>query len=167
MIAAGLRHAALSRALISILLLACAGCYKYVPVSFDAPQQGQLIRAELSSDGERQVVPQLGPGVREVRGMTLENAATELSVLVEVVYGRQGVTPLDPQPIRLSPAHVAGMYERRLSRGRSALLGVGIIAAGVLLVKSFADLGRIFETGEDDEPGPQDFRVPIRIPIGR
>ena len=164
-------HAAWARsraaALVPVLTLLFAACYNYVPVDFASPQQGQLIRAELSSEGEQAVIPVFGPGVREIRGMTLENTSTDISVLAESLQSRQGVINLDPQPVRLTPAQVTGIYERRLSRGKSALLAVGIGAATFLLVDSFADLGRIFDTEGEEPPGPPSLRIPISIPIGR
>lgn len=135
-----------------------SGCYKYVPVEFTAVESGHLVRADLSPAGQESVVPRFGPGVLELRGMTLRTHADSLAVLVEAASGRQGMIATEAQPVRLSPPDVAQLYERRLSRGRTLLFGAGILAAAFLLVDSFADLGRVFDSDDVDPPVPPQLR---------
>jgi hypothetical protein len=143
--------------------LLSTGCYAYVPVEFQAPQQGTTVRAELTQTGEREVVPLFGPGVRQVEGMFLEHVDNSLSVLIDNVQSRQGNIRVDAQTFRLQQPHISELYERRMSIGRSVLFGVGVIAGGVLLIEGLGYAGRQFSGDDDGPPGSQNLRIPVSI----
>jgi hypothetical protein len=139
------------------------GCYAYVPVDFGAPHQGTTIRAELTQSGEQDVIPLFGPGIRQVEGMFLEHVDNSLSVLIDNVHSRQGNMRVDAKTFRLQQPHISNLYERRISVGRSALFGVGVIAGAFVLVEALGYAGRQFQGGDDGPPGTQNLRVPVYI----
>ena len=162
-------HAGGFRQRISVLLLVLGGstltgCYTYVPVDFGGVESGHTVRAAISPSGRESLVPHFGPGVAEVRGMTLNAHPDSLAVLIEEVSGRQGMIPTDAQTVRLVAPDVSQLYERRLARGRSVLFGVGVLVGAFLLVDSFADLGRVFEGDDVDPPTPPQIRYPTISP---
>jgi hypothetical protein len=144
--------------------LVASGCYKYVPVEMEEPAPGSLLRASLTTEGEQAVISRFGPGVREVHGMMLEQQPSELALLVDAVYGRQGTLRVDAAAVRFRPEHVSALSERRLSVGRSALFGIGLAGVALLLVESLGLAGRQLEPGDDGPPGPQQIRIPLSLP---
>ena len=139
-----------------------AGCYAFVPTDFSAPEPGRTLRVDVSDSGRQALISRFGPGVEEVHGMALATSRDSMSLLVQSIQSRQGSSAVDAQPVGLTPIDVSGVYERRLSRTRSLLLGAGVAVAAFLLVDQFANDGRQY-TGDDvDPPGP----VSIRLPFG-
>jgi hypothetical protein len=138
-----------------------AGCYAFVPTDFSAPEPGQTVRLDMSEPGRQALIPRFGPGIQEVEGMALATSADSMSMLVHLVQTRQGSTGVGGEAVRLTPADVTGVYERRLSRTRSLLLGVGALAAAFLLVDQFGDAGRQFSDDDVDPPIPPQIRLPL------
>lgn len=93
--------------------------------------------------------------------MALATSRDSMSVLVQSIQSRQGSTSVDGQPVGLTPLDVSGVYERRLSRTRSLLLGAGVAVAAFLLVDQFANDGRQYSGEEIDPPGPALIRLPL------
>lgn len=143
-----------------------AGCYTYVPVEFSTPEPGRDVRADMTEAGARALVPRFGPGVQELQGMALSARQDSISVLVNAIQTRQGTMAVDGQPIRLAPPDVTRVYERRLSRTRSVLLGAGLLAAAVVLVEGFANAGRQLETDDVDPITPPAVRMPTNGGFG-
>lgn len=139
------------------------GCYAYVPVDFAAPQQGTTVRADLTQSGEQDVIPLFGPGISQVEGMFLEHVDNSLSVLIDNVQSRQGNMRVDGQTFRLQQPHISTLYERRISIGRSALFGVGVVAGALLLIEGLGYAGRQFSGDDDGPPGSQNLRIPVYI----
>lgn len=138
-----------------------AGCYAYVPTDFSAPEAGRDVRVDMSDSGRQALITRFGPGVQEIQGMALAVSRDSMSVLVQSIQSRLGSTAVDGQPVGLTPIDVTGVYERRLSRTRSLLLGAGVAVAAFLLVDQFANDGRQY-TGDDvDPPGPALIRLPL------
>lgn len=149
-------------AMVAVTAVLGTACYTHVPVDFTVPRQGEIVRAELTPAGTQEAVSKFGPGVGEVRGMTLENDSVTLSILVSGVHRRQGLITVDAAPFQLQRSHVATVYERKLSVGRSVLFGAGLIAGALLAVEGLDALGRQFDSEDigDPPPGPS-----IRIPL--
>lgn len=147
-------------------VVACAlfgtACYAHAPVPFESPTPGGIVKAELTAAGTQEAVSRFGPGVREVGGMLLENDTVSVSILVDNIQSPQGQIPVDALALRLQRSHVASVYERKLSVGRSALFGAGLIVGALALVEGLDFVGRQFENEDDDGPPPgPSLRIPL------
>jgi hypothetical protein len=156
----------LRAALALIIGMTAGGCYTFVPVDTVAPEQGTIVRADLTPAGEQGAISRFGPGIREVHGMALEAENGMLSLLVDAVAGRQGTVRVDPEPFRLESGFIATLYERRISTMRTVLFGAGLIGGAFLLVEGFKTLDRHFDSDDVGPPGPQDLRLPGARPSG-
>ncbi|CAN5689672.1 hypothetical protein BH23GEM10_BH23GEM10_02140 [soil metagenome] len=145
---------------------ACAlfgtACYAHAPVPFEAPIAGEIVRAELTAAGTQQAVSSFGPGVREVSGMLLDNDTVSVSILVSNIQSPQGQISVDALALRLQRSHVATVYERKLSVGRTVLFGAGLIVGALALVEGMEFVGRQLEDEDVDGPPPgPSLRIPL------
>ena len=138
-------------------IVSISGCYKYVPVT--NPEPGRPVRAYLTATGGESVVPRFGPGVTELTGTVLSRVGDELSLLVEEYYSpRVGNQSSWNESVRLSPAAIERLQEKRLDGARSALFGAGL-AASLALVVVALDLDQlVFSPDDEGDPGPTQLR---------
>jgi hypothetical protein len=109
-----------------------SGCYSYQPIETVAPQPGKRIVLTLTPHGMRWVTLQLGPQVSRVEGDLLEadSAAVRLA-LRRVEDSRQSATSWNGEQVTIPREEIAGITERRLSVGATAIAG-GLALGGVL-----------------------------------
>lgn len=151
-----------SVAAVAACALFATACYSHAPVPFEAPIPGGIVRAELTAAGTQEAVSRFGPGVREVNGMLLENDTVSVSILVDNIQSQQGQIPVDAVALRLQRDHVATVYERKLSVGRSVLFGAGVIVGALALVEGLEFVGRQLENEDIDGPPPgPSLRIPL------
>jgi len=139
---------------ITMSLLICAtGCYYYQPLETPDPQLGTYMQVMLTDSGTSHFWGYLGPDVGEVRGRLITADTQALALSVESVQQRHGqVLSWKGEPVTLGREYVATLRERRLSRGRIALLAGGSTLGLVVLVTAVKSLG--FGSGGSGGGGP-------------
>lgn len=120
-----------------------AGCYDYAPVSSLTPEPGAFVAATLTDAGSIELARLLGPGVYVVRGRYLGDSDAGMQISVSSVELQRGdELSWQGETVVLPDNTVAALAQRRLSRGRSALLvgaGVtGIVASTAAFVLGVA-----------------------------
>jgi hypothetical protein len=153
--------------LLLLAFLTLFGCYSYVPVDFGISEQGHNVRAELNAEGEQALTNQLGPGIHEIQGMVLGQEGESLSILIQSARStRLGIIPGGNEAIRLGPMHVNRFYEKRLSRGRSIILGAVVVAGLAFLTSELGSEDRVLGPENPGDPGDPELRGHPRFPIG-
>ena len=135
------------------LLAGLAGaCYAYHPVAA-APELASRVSVVLSDFGRLEASRQIGPRADRVEGALV--AITDTGYVLAV----SGVKPLNAEWVRWTGEtvsvrrdHVALLYERRLSKVRTAVFIGGAVAALVTTVVRF-DLFGIGSDPIDTVPG--------------
>jgi hypothetical protein len=135
------------------LLAGLAGaCYAYHPAAA-APELASRVSVVLSDFGRLEASRQIGPRADRVEGALV--AVTDTGYLLAV----SGVKPLNAEWVRWTGEtvsvrrdHVALLYERRLSKVRTAVFIGGAVAALVATVVRF-DLFGIGNDPIDTVPG--------------
>ncbi len=129
--AAMLRHAALPVAAASAL----GGCYVQSPLT-SLPTPGTEIVVELNDEGRVGMASQVGPSVTSIEGL-LDSASTDSAFTLRV----SGVSIINGafakwagEPVTVRPAFVQSLAERRLSKGRTAVLAGGLAVAATVFV---------------------------------
>jgi len=142
---------------------ATAGCYVYSPVAPETPAPGTQIRAEINDDGAAQLVSVFGPGVTRISGMVLNRDSGALSVLVDSYFSaRVGDLLSANDPVRIGLGHFRYIEEKRLSTGRSILLGVAFVTGAALVMKVTGLDRLLFETEDAEVPEPPNLRPSAR-----
>jgi hypothetical protein len=141
-----------------------AGCYGYVPVEPATPEPGTQIRADVSQAAADRLIPTLGPGVIQLRGMVVEQQPDRLSMVVDVYStARSGDLSGDRAAIWLPFNDISAIEEKKLSTGRSVILGAGFIAGALTVTAIVANSGRQLEDEDDPDPGGTERRGGRRI----
>jgi hypothetical protein len=118
----------------AILVTACftAACYNYAPLATPDPRPGTFLALRLTAAGSESLARYLGPNVFVIRGRYLGTDEGGLRVSVTSVEMREGLQDSwSGDTVRVPTGFLASLEQRRLAKGRSALLaGVGV--AGVV-----------------------------------
>jgi hypothetical protein len=146
--------------------MAGAGCYGYHPVEPAVPQPGTHVRADVSQAAADRLTQTFGPGVLQLRGMVVEQQPDRLSMVVDVyATARNGDLSGNNSAVWLPFNDIRMIEEKKLSRGRSAILGAGFLAGAVLVTSIVADSGRKLEDEDEPPPGGTERRRRIYLPI--
>ena len=114
--------------------LALMGCYTYRPLETPAPAPGARVSAQLTTEGSRDLIGQIGPEVLHVEGNVLSTDSTGLELEVREIESYRGIrSDWHGEKLKLPHSAVAGMQERRLSIGGTTFMG-GVVAAGLYAV---------------------------------
>jgi len=133
---------------LAIVLVAVAGCYRYVPLATPQPQSGAYITALLTDSGTAELADYLGPNVASVGGRLVSSSPDELQISVVTVAGRGGAEAFwKGEMVRVPRRLVSGIQERKLSGSRSGLVATLGLAAGVGLLRAFGVLSAGSGTG--------------------
>ena len=137
-------------------LVATAGCYTYRPVASPHLEPGRFVVAELTERGSERLAGYLGRDVRQVRGRCLSVSDSALVVSVSSVELQGGVTlGWQGETVSLPRGLIARLEERRLARGRSAVVVGGSIVAVVAVGAGFSLLGGGSASAGGPPPGPR------------
>jgi hypothetical protein len=116
----------------------CAACHSYVPLTTPTPRPGTTVAATLTEAGSVSLSGYIGPDAAVVRGRLLGNGQQGMTLSVRAVVQRPGYElSWSGESVTLLHTAIARVDERRLSKGRSALLALTGTAALVALIRGF------------------------------
>lgn len=128
---------------IGLMMVLVAGCYSLQPAMGPAPHNGDQVAFEITDQGRVFLGGAMGPEIDQIEGRLLDSENGEYVVGVTAVKTlRGGVQIWSGERVRIEKQHVARMYERKFSKGRTATFGV-LLAGGmvVLFGRDLAVLG--------------------------
>ncbi len=122
-----------------------AGCYVYHPVAGSRPPATEEVRLALTDAGTANLASQLGPSIVEVSGRLVADSADAYIVSVLGTRTRGGVeASWRGERVTVQRSLVAHLEERRFSRTRTVLAGVGTVVATLLAREVFWGPGSVF-----------------------
>lgn len=137
-----------------------AGCYTLVPATGPAPEVGKQMAFDVNDAGRVALGGSMGPEISQIQGRLLAHDSDYVVSVTAVKLLRGGEQTWAGEPVRLKPAHISSMYERRYSGGRT--LAAGAIGAGVVAAVAVRS---ILGGGAGGEViGPVDTSQTQRIP---
>jgi len=144
------------RRLFVFLAMWCAtACYYYEPLATPQPVAGSYLSATLNDLGTDTLSRTIGPDVRSIRGrlLTSDQEALRLSVTGVTSHHGENVT-WKGEALTVNRMYVAGVEQRRLARGRTAIIVGATLAAILTTYKVFQGVG-IIPTGSGGPPPPK------------
>jgi hypothetical protein len=121
----------------SPLLLSTAflgACYTYQPLETTVPVPGQRVSAQLTDEGSRDLTAEIGPEILHVEGDVVQADSAGVDLDVQEIESYRGIrSDWHGEHVRLPRLAVAGMQQRRLSIGGTAVM-TGAIGAGLYLI---------------------------------
>jgi hypothetical protein len=159
---------------LAIATMANAGCYSYVPVSFQAVGSKEDVRVRVTEGAAARLAKDLGTFSTEVDGQLAPEGADSISLGVPIDRSYRGTTiGTTTQTIFLSRSEVVEVRRREFSRSRTVLVSAGIVAGFGALAAGIVQL--VDQNGPSDQgttpPPPPALRRPpaphisLRIPI--
>lgn len=149
-----------------VLLLAVAGCARWVPAELGMVPPGSDVRLRLSEDGAMQLEEATGTRSTEVTGELIQ-WEPEVLVSTAVVTPGARVGPGLRQRLVVDPGNVVGIDVRETDRTRTGLMVGGVVAvAGSAIVWAVVNIIRGSEGAPTTPPtdGPQEPFVRLRFP---
>jgi hypothetical protein len=129
------------------------GCYSYHP-ALAAPEPTSKVSVVLTDVGRQEAARQVGPRTDRLEGAVVSSNDTEY------VFAVSSVKPIGAEWVRWTGEtvsvrrdHIALLYQRRLSKSRTALLVLGATAAVVTTMLKFNLLGLGNDPGDPGNPG--------------
>lgn len=149
------------------------GCYSYLPVQSSPPPVQARGAVVLNDQGRAALAERLGPLLEQVEGTFISLDSTAVVLEVTGTQDLRGGSSLwSGERVEIPATAVLGYRERKLSRGRSIALGIGVTT--LLAVATFGltlDLfGEDMDSGDTRDPrNPGDpvstiGRIPVSIP---
>jgi hypothetical protein len=148
------------------VLVAIAGCHRYVPIGTPVPPVGEVVAFQISDQGRVGLAERFGPGVARIEGRVLGNEGNDYVISVSRVAQIGGESSLwSGETIHLEHDFVGRLERRELAKTRTWLVAGGVTTAVVALIAS-ASLTGFFggDDAGDGPPDPPDTRIgrPIR-----
>lgn len=123
------------------LLVSATGCYYYQPLETPVPAPGTYMQVLLTDSGTSHFWGYLGPDVGQVRGRLISADGQALALSVQSVEQRHGqILSWKGEPVTLGREYVATVQERRVSKGRIALLAGGSVVGFIATVTALTQL---------------------------
>ena len=117
-----------------VVLCTMTACYSTVPLQTGRPAAGTTLVVSLNDRGSDSLARLVGPGIVSLRGDVVSSDSAVISLAMSVVTDRRGVeTFWTNEVVALRPDYAEMIQERKLSRSRSILAGIGI-AVGLFAV---------------------------------
>lgn len=127
-----------------------SGCFTYTPMIGATPVPGQRLALTISDQGRATVANQVGSGVIRVNGTLVSAMNGEYVVAVSDVVSISGTSRWAGERLSISKDHVAGISQRRFSKGRTFVA----VGATVIAVGAFIATRGLFGIGSPEpEPG--------------
>lgn len=136
------------------LLLApqLAGCFHYVPVTATGRPAGAEVAVGITDRGREVMTPLVGAEVRSINGRLVQSTDSALVLAVTSVDHLRGLPDRwGGESITVPRDYIATVGERRLSRGRTAVI-LGIVAVAVAVASRIAIEGFGTGGGGGDRP---------------
>ena len=122
---------------VASLVVAAAGCHKYVPVDASTPPVGDIVAFHISDQGRVGLQERLGPGIAAIKGRVVGAESDVFLVSVSGVESLNGTdTPWSGEVMRLDRGFVSHVRRREFSTTRTLLLAGGITTAVVVFIAS-------------------------------
>jgi hypothetical protein len=117
-------------------------CHRYEPVTAATVARGSNVAVSLTDYGTANLGRLLGMGVGTVEGNLVSVSDSAYTLTVQVVRQRNGVeTFWRGEQVAIPRTDVAEIRQRRLSRSKSALATVAVLAAAFGAVEAFIGTG--------------------------
>ena len=160
---------------IAVLLM---GCYELQPVRGTTPEPGAQVAFDVTDVGRVALGGSMGPEIGQIEGRLVQRDNGEyLLGVTSVSLLRGGVQVWKGEQVRLKPEYVGNVYERRLDKGRTAIMAALTVGAVVAIAtqnpfgSSNDTPDRTIKDTSLTRRSPGTFRLPIwsfRIPhLGR
>lgn len=128
------------------------GCYSYLPIQETVPANGQMVSVTLNDRGRQLVGDKLGEFVEIVDGTIVLSSETAVTLSVTQTKSLRGIVAIwAGEQVELQKEGIRGFRQRQLSKGRTALLTVGIIA-GIAAIAGLISLA-VSGSGPGDNGG--------------
>jgi len=115
------------------------GCYSYLPLQETVPATGQAVAITLNDRGRQLLGGRLGDLVERVDGSLVSSNETAVTVSVTRTKSLRGtVATWTGEEVEIVREGIRGFQQRQRSKGRTALLTVGLIAGVVLIAKGIS-----------------------------
>lgn len=138
------RRARLTAGLATMSVLAAlnAGCYTAVPIAGSEARMGRRVAVDLTDAGAVEMARQVGPRARTLTGDVTALTEREMVLALRAVSDVRGIeTFWGGEQVTVPRASIGTMAERRLSRGRTAVFSVGMLAGLYAIARGVGAIG--------------------------
>lgn len=120
--------------LCAALLAFQVGCYSYLPVRDTPPDPGQNVGITLNDRGRQLAGGRLGADAERIDGILLSATESAVTVSVNRVRSMRGSNSIwAGEQVEIPREGIRGFQERQLSKGRTAMLTVGLVVGAVAI----------------------------------
>lgn len=124
------------------LALLLAGCHRYEPVTAATVATGSSVAVSLTDYGTANLGRLLGMGVGTIEGNLVTVSDSAYTLAVQLVRQRNGIeTFWRGEQVAIPRVDVAEIRQRRISRSKSAVAAVALLAAAYGAVEAFIGTG--------------------------
>ena len=125
-----------------VLATLLAACHRFEPVTAATVARGSTVAVSLTDYGTANLGRLLGMGVGTIEGNLVTVSDTTYTLAVQLVRQRNGIeTFWRGEQVAIPRGDVAEIRQRRLSRSKSALATVALLAAAYGAVEAFIGTG--------------------------
>ncbi len=158
----------LTHSLLAVWWTTLAGCYSYQAIDLEEVRADMQVRARVTPAQAEELAPVLPGEDRLIEGTVIDNGSYELQLLVPVTSAtHRGRTETLSQRLSIPYAGIAEVELRELDRWKTGVVGtVGALVVGFVLYETLSK-GSSGETPGGGGPGPEDARIPVRMPVIR
>lgn len=120
--------------LCAVLLSFQVGCYSYLPVQDTPPAPGRNVGITLNDRGRQLTGERLGPDAERIDGIIVSQSEASVTVSVNRVRSMRGSSSIwAGEQVEIPREGIRGFQERQLSKGRTAMLAVGLVVGAVAI----------------------------------
>lgn len=125
-----------------LLTTVLASCHRYEPVTAATVATGSSVSVSLTDYGTANLGRLLGMGVGTIEGNLVTVSDSAYTIAVQLVRQRNGIeTFWRGEQVAIPRVDVAEIRQRRISRSKSALATVALLAAAYGAVEAFIGTG--------------------------
>jgi hypothetical protein len=138
-----------------------SGCYVLQPVVGNPLPLGTEIGIDVNDAGRLALGGAMGPEIAQIEGRLVDKDSSGYVVAVSMVHLlRGGEQVWNAERVRIKAEHVSGVHERKLSKGRTAVMVAASVGVVALIVRQ-SIVGSLF--GSEGKL-PPDSAQTVRIP---
>ncbi len=148
-------------ALVPFLASIALGCYTLQPIRTTSPILGSEIGLDLNDAGRVALGGTMGPEIGQIEGRLVRMDSSGYLLSVSTVHFlRGGEQVWTGERVSVKTDYVSSVTERKLSKGRTAILSAaGIAAVAIIVTRAIVVSGR-----SNPDVVPVDTAQTIRIP---